>query len=175
VTATTTLSSDPLDTSPSRRLDIASIRSLIKSEKGKQAIKFAAVSAIAIAISQVTLAVTYGAFKLSGTSAQLAAFVASALPSYYLNRAWVWGKSGKSDFKKEIAPFWGINIAQLLLSLVYIKWAQRLVEEATTSHPLRTAGLLFNSLFIYGVMWIAKFFVFNKMFKHDNAVESPAL
>ena len=30
----------------------------------------------------------------------------SAVPAYYLSRAWVWGRSGKSHFKTEVLPFW---------------------------------------------------------------------
>ena len=53
------------------------------------------------------------------------------------------------------------------ISLVFVQWAQGVVERSTESHLLRTLGIMFNSLFIYGVMWVAKFMFFNKvLFAH---------
>lgn len=134
-----------------------------KSETGRKTIRFAAVSAVAIVVSQITNAVGYGLFHWSARTTQLVSFVVSTIPSYYLNRAWVWKKNGKSSLRKEVVPFWALGIAQLIISLAYVAWAQGVIENATESHAIRTLGFLFNTLFIYGVMWIGKFFFFNKV------------
>jgi putative flippase GtrA len=149
-----------------------SILDRVKVPGGQKAIRYAAVSIVAILVSQVTLLVCYGIFKTDETTAQLVSFVTSMIPSYYLNRMWVWGKGGKSLFLKEVAPFWVIGVAQLLISLAFVPWAQNFVDDATPSHSLRTAGFLFNNLFIYGVMWVGKFMLFNKvLFKQRPAAE----
>ena len=145
---------------------------------GRKTVRYAAVSVVAIAVSQVTLLLCYGLLHWDGnraTRAQLAAFVTSTIPSYYLNRMWVWGKGGKSHLWKEIVPFWAVGLVQLLVSLVFVKWAQGVVERSTGSHGLRTIGFLFNNLFIYGVMWIAKFMFFNKVLFAHKPHELPAV
>ena len=146
------------------------VRAIARTDSGRKTIRYAAVSVVAIAVSQVTLLLCYGLLHWDGdraTRAQLVAFVTSSIPSYYLNRMWVWGKSGKSHMWKEILPFWVVGLAQLLISLVFVKWAQGVVERSTESHSMRTLGFLFNNLFVYGVMWVAKFMFFNKvLFAH---------
>jgi putative flippase GtrA len=134
-----------------------------RTETGRKTVRFAAVSIVAIAISQITTLLCYGLIRWGTTRSQVAAFVVSMIPSYYLNRAWVWGKSGKSSLRKEVLPFWAIGIAQFILSLFFVVWAQGVVERTTESHALRTLGIMFNMLFIYGIMWIAKFMFFNKV------------
>ncbi len=134
-----------------------------RTETGRKTVRFAAVSIVAIAVSQVTLVLCYGLIRWGTTRSQVAAFVVSMVPSYYLNRAWVWGKSGKSSLRKEVLPFWALGIAQFVLSLFFVVWAQGAVERSTESHTLRTAGILFNTLFIYGIMWVGKFVFFNKV------------
>lgn len=151
------LGSVSLSASPSALLSYA------RTETGRKTARFAAVSAVAIVVSQVTSALCYGVFRWSSTSSQLAAFVSSTIPSYYLNRAWVWRKNGRSSLRREVIPFWSIGIAQLIVSLAFVRFAQGRVENATDSHALRTLGFLFNTLFIYGVMWVGKFFYFNKI------------
>jgi putative flippase GtrA len=152
-----TVGSLPLPTASS------ALSTYVRSETGRKTVRFAAVSVVAILVSQVVNVVGYGAFKWTARTTQLVSFVASTIPSYYLNRAWVWGKNGKSSLRREVVPFWALGIAQLIVSLAYVAWAQGLVENATESHSLRTLGFLFNTLFIYGVMWIGKFFFFNKV------------
>ena len=141
----------------------AAIVSYTRTDLGRKTVRYAAVSVIAIAISLLTNALCYGALRWAKTPSQLAAFVTSTIPSYYLNRAWVWRKNGRSSLQKEVIPFWGIGIIQLVISLAFVRWAQGIVENATGSHMIRTAGFLFNNLFIYGVMWIGKFVIFNKI------------
>lgn len=161
--ATSALGSEVLETSPRKLVAFA------RSETGRKTVKYAAVSLVAIAVSQLTLGVCYGLFHMKSTPSQLVAFVTSTIPSYFLNRQWVWGKGGKSHFWREVAPFWGLGLLQLLISLSFVRWAQGLVENATESHGLRTIGFLFNNLFIYGVMWVGKFMLFNKvLFVHRD-------
>ena len=141
----------------------SSFSTYANSDTGRKTFRFAAVSLVAIVVSQLANAVGYGLFQWTARTTQLVSFVVSTIPSYYLNRAWVWKKNGKSSLRKEVAPFWAIGIAQLIVSLAFVAWSQGLVENATESHGLRTLGFLFNTLFIYGLMWIGKFFFFNKV------------
>ena len=62
-------------------------------------IKYACVSVISTIVSQVTLLLTFGIFHvMSEVPANIVANVLATIPSYWLNRRWVWGKGGKSHF-----------------------------------------------------------------------------
>ena len=68
----------------------------------------------------------------------------SAVPAYYMNRAWVWGKRGKSHWKKEVLPFWIFTVAGLVLSTIAIHFAQdhtdnRFVDPVRAALRLRRA------------------------------------
>ncbi len=54
--------------------------------------------------------------------ATLSGNLVAVIPSYYWNRAWAWGKRGRSHFRNEIVPYWsmaflGIAFSQLGASL----------------------------------------------------------
>lgn len=164
IPSTPDLGSPTLDVNPSRLL------SLLRSESGRKGLRYATVSAVAIAVSLAALGFCYGVLHLSASWSQTIAVIVSTVPSYYLNRAWVWGKNGKSHLWKEIVPFWVISIAQYLISVVVINFGEQHVVAATDSKMWQTIGLQVISLFTYGVMWIAKFILFNKvLFAHRPA------
>ena len=126
-------------------------------------------SGVAIVVSQTVLVLTYGVLRWSELVSQTAAVVLSTIPAYFLSRLWVWQKNGKSHLWKEVVPFWAISVAQFLISLVAVHFGQGLVERLTEDHGKRTVGLLVISLGTYGVMWVAKFFFFNKvLFAHKE-------
>src|ERR1019366_2887807 len=64
------------------------------------------------------LFLVFGVFKWWGeiTSTIFANAVAT-VPSYYLNRKWVWGKGGRSHLTKEIIPFWSLSAIGITFSI----------------------------------------------------------
>lgn len=90
------------------------------------------------------------------TFSNILAVAISAVPAYYMNRAWVWGKRGKSHWKKEVLPFWSFTAAGLVLSTLAISF----VDEHTKSKLV----ILFVQLFAFGVLWVVRFFVLDKLF-----------
>jgi putative flippase GtrA len=131
--------------------------------QGRRTMRFAMVSVVAIVVSQITIAITYGGFHTTKTMAQTAAAVLSTIPSYELNRRWVWQRSGRSSKSREVAPFWIISIVQFALSLVAINFLGTWMEGHVDSHLLRTLWLQSIVLCIYGVMWVGKFVFFNNV------------
>lgn len=90
------------------------------------------------------------------TIANLVAVAISAIPAYYMNRIWVWGKRGRSHMKKEVIPFWAFTIAGLVLSTVLIAFAD--------NHTRNRYVILFVQLFSFGVLWVIRFFLLDRLF-----------
>ena len=156
-------------------LSPSSLLAYAKSPGGQKTVKYGAVSAIAIVISAVTLTVTYGLFGLSGNWAQSVAVIVSTPPSYILNRRWVWRKDGKSNMRREVIPFWVIAIIQFVISVIIVGALQHQVEKHVSNHGLRTLILLCISIGVYGVMWVGKFILFNRvLFKHHDLTPADA-
>ena len=93
---------------------------------------------------------------LRPTFANIAGVAISAVPAYYMNRAWVWGKRGKSHWKKEVLPFWVFTGAGLVLSTLAIAYADE--------HTQNKFVILFVQLFAFGVLWVVRFFVLDRLF-----------
>lgn len=137
---------------------------LDRSETALKAFKYTVASAVSVVISQVILFFSFGIFHLwSATTCNFVAVALSAVPSYYMNRAWAWGKTGRSHLIKEIVPFWGLAFLGLILSL----WAVSAAEAFALSHHFAhlEVAVLVNaaSIAAFGILWVGKFIIFNKV------------
>jgi putative flippase GtrA len=154
------------------------LRDRARTPTGQKAIRYTMVSVIAVVISQVALAILYGGLHWTARSANIGAAVCGGLPSYYLNRRWAWGKTGKSHMWREVVPFWALAFLGLAFSTWTADAADTFARQHVDSHLLKTAVVMGGSLFGYGVLWIGKFILFNKViFVHHPEVleDEPAL
>jgi lysylphosphatidylglycerol synthetase-like protein (DUF2156 family) len=87
------------------------------------------------------------------------------VPTYYLNRHWVWGKTGRSHWRLEVLPFWALSVWGTLLSIVTAAVARHISVAHHLSHAAATALLLSITITAFGVVWGIKFFIFNRMFR----------
>lgn len=90
------------------------------------------------------------------TFANLVAVAASAVPAYYMNRIWVWGKRGRSHLRKEAMPFWAFTIAGLVISTLAIAYAD--------NHTRNRYLILLVQLVSFGVLWVVRFFLLDRLF-----------
>ncbi len=136
-------------------------------------IRYSLVSVVSVAVSQVVLFIAQSFW--SARTSNIIAVCISAVPSYYLNRAWAWGKTGKSRFMTEILPFWGLA----LLGLIFSTWAADYAE--SNAFRLTDSALMARfivngaALAAFGILWVGKFFIFNKLlFVHQPEPSVPA-
>lgn len=137
-------------------------RNLLAVPRVRRLVKFAAVSAIAVVINQSTLFVTFGLLHWSARPANLTAFVLSTIPSFELNRRWTWRRSGRTHVRRELAPFWILAIIGLVASDQATRFAARASEDLA-SRPVRTLVVMLASLTTYGVLWLVKFFLLDRL------------
>jgi len=90
------------------------------------------------------------------TVANVVAVAIGAVPAFYMSRAWVWGKRGKSHLKKEIIPFWSFTIAGLIMSTALISFVD--------NHTTNRLAILFAQLCAFGILWVLRFFLLDKLF-----------
>jgi putative flippase GtrA len=135
--------------------------------------KYASVSIISTAVSQVTLLLTFGVFHLmSEVPANLLANVVATPPSYYLNRKWVWGKGGKSRLWREVVPFWVLSFLGLALSSLTVWVAGDFARHHGLSHAATSLLVNAANLFAFALLWVLKFVVYQRLF-HIDPVEHP--
>jgi putative flippase GtrA len=146
---------------------------VIRHPSSLKLVKYASVSIISTAVSQVTLLVTFGILHLMpAVAANIVANVVATPPSYYLNRKWVWGKGGKSHLWREVVPFWTLGFIGLALSSLTVWGAQAFAHHHNLSHGATSVLVNAANLFAFAVLWVFKFIVYQRLF-HIAPVEHP--
>ncbi len=143
---------------------VSRIIQYLKSKQGATLMKYAASSVITTVLTWVIIIITFDIMKI--LSAGASSFVASACmipPSYYLNRKWAWGKSGKSHLWKEIVPFWVIALTGLALATVSGEYAAVLAHHITKSRNVATLFVGAANFMSYGILWSIRFVILNKL------------
>jgi len=155
-------------TSPSELLAFA------RTPGGTKLIRYTLISVICVGINIVVLGITVGLLHWSAGWANVFACAVAAVPSYELNRKWAWGKLGKSHLWKEVAPFWALAFIGLAFSTWWAVEAEALAKHL--SHFQKTMLVELAVLSAYGILWIGKFIIFNKiLFVHHPQDLDPAL
>ena len=130
---------------------------------GRKMVRYSMVSVVAVPVGLLGLAIGLEVFGMSPGWAGVFGACVGAVPSYYLNRSWVWGKTGKSHLMKEIVPFWLISLVGVLFS----GWIEALAGHWTKAHGIeglaRLVLLLAANVAGFGVLWAAKYMLFNKV------------
>ena len=142
----------------------------VRSPEGRKLMRYSMVSVIAVIVNQVVLMIAFGILKWPATTANVWAVCISAIPSYYLNRAWAWGKRGRSHLLKEVVPFWAMALLGLVLSTWAAGFAERQAPKVTDSHFGTTVIVMAATLTAFGVLWVGKFVILNKLMfgKHHH-------
>lgn len=151
---------------------IADLRARAKTPEGQKAIRYTLVSVVSTVVSQITLVILFGLFDFTARSSNVWACIVGGVPSYWLNRKWAWGKSGKSHLWKEVMPFWTLAFVGLVASTWAADFAESWGHTNFDSHLLRTLVVVAGSLGAFGVLWILKFLVFNKFLFVDHGTDS---
>jgi putative flippase GtrA len=135
---------------------------LIGSHDLRKILRYGTISVVSTAISLSGLFIFYRWIGLSATWSNILATCIATVPYYYLNRMWVFKKSGRSHLTKEVLPFWTIAFVSLVLSTLAVKFAGSQVH-SISSKSIRGAILVAANFATYGILWFAKFVVFNRL------------
>lgn len=144
----------------------------ILDKHGQRLIRYAGVSVVGVTAGQTLLFVFYEVFGWKAVVANTAAVMLSTIPSYLLNRTWVWKKAGSHSISAEILLFWGMALLGLILSNVLVA----IVEKRWDSWLLINVA----NLAAFGMLWVAKYILLDRvLFRVETdvepvGVESPA-
>ncbi len=134
--------------------------------EGRRLLRYTMVSVISTVVSFSVIFLVYGIFRLWGEIASTVfANAVATVPSYYLNRKWVWGKGGRSHLVKEVIPFWCMSAIGIVVSIFGAAIARHIGNEYDLSHFLKTVLVLVANVLSFGIFWFLKFLVFNRLFR----------
>ena len=124
--------------------------------KGRKPLLYSLVSVIAVITGQSVLWTCSGLLGWDPVPSNVVSVAVGSIPSYVLNRYWVWGKRGRNHFWKEVVPFWGMAFLGLALSTVT-------VALATDWWADKTWIVSLANLSAFGFIWVGKFFVLHHL------------
>jgi len=151
---------------------VARVWRLYHTPQGKRLFRYTMVSVISTVVTFAVLGVVFYGLKLwSEVPDNVNANVCGIFPSYYLNRSWAWGKTGPSHLWREVLPFWVMSFAGIALAIGVGALAHHVSVDTLHLHRLgRTFVLYGANVFAFGVLWVLKFFIINKLF-HVHPVQ----
>lgn len=117
-------------------------------------VRFGAVSAVITPTTLLILWLLHAPGGWTAWQANLVAVSAGAVPAYMLNRYWVWGRSGRNRLWGEVVPFWALTLAGGAGSTLAVNAAD---------HGDNSGLLVLVNLGTYGVLWLFKFFVLDRL------------
>jgi putative flippase GtrA len=133
------------------------------SPMGQKLFRYSMASVVAVIVSNILLLIFLGLLNMGEVLASTLATCLAAIPSYEMNRKWAWGKSGKSHLLKEVLPFWGLALLGLGLSDVAVWLMGAYAKHHHFSHVAKTLAVLAVYIGAFGVLWVAKFMIFNSL------------
>ncbi len=119
-------------------------------------VKYSAASVSGVVTSQVTLVFCLVVVDLSAATSNIIAVTLGAIPNYLINRAWTFNKRGAHSFTREVLPFWLMAVLGLVLSTFAVAWAD-------TRFDGNILVLSAANIGSFGVLWVAKFFVLERL------------
>jgi hypothetical protein len=86
----------------------------------------------------------------------------------------VWGKGGRSHIWRELLPFWVMSITGIGFALYAASLAQGFANTHHLQHLARTVLVLGANVAAFGILWLLKFLILNRLFAEIADVEVGA-
>ena len=134
-----------------------------------QLLRYSAVSGISTVTSLTILGVLVGLFGVDAVLANVLATAVGTVPSFELNRRWVWRRHGRRSLLGQIVPFTALSFTGLLVSTV----AVGLVSGRTVgwSHWGHTLAVELANAAAYGSLWVVQYVVLDRvLFRNRDEV-----
>jgi putative flippase GtrA len=118
-------------------------------------LKYSTASVVAVSVGQPVFWIFDGALGWPAIPANLVSVSCGAVPNYLINRRWTWHQTGKNRLWGEVVPFWVMSALGMILSVAAVYYADQRWDSTVLNSIAQLAG--------FGVLWIAKFLVLDKV------------
>lgn len=132
-----------------------------------QWVRYGATSCVATLTSMTVLGALVATNTLTPGWANVVATSVGTVPSFELNRRWVWGRTGRRSLAGEVGPFCVMSFAGLTLSTLLVSAAGHWATGAGLDAFWRTAVIEVANVAAFGTLWVAQFVVLDRvLFAH---------
>jgi putative flippase GtrA len=130
--------------------------------RGAKLLRYCVVSGVAT----VTGLTILGVLVLTGAPAGWANVAATAIgtvPSFELNRRWVWSVTGRPSWSRQVLPFLAWSFAELLGSTLVVHLAGEWAGGHHLASIARTVVVETASITSFGVFWVAQYVLLDRL------------
>ncbi len=127
----------------------------------RQLARYAGVSAISTIVGMTVLGALVTSHALTPGWANVVATAVGTVPSFELNRRWVWGRTGRRSLTAELVPFAALSSLGLGLSPVVVSIVGHLT--VGTAPAIRTLTLELANVGSFGALWVLQFVVLDRV------------
>jgi putative flippase GtrA len=136
----------------------------VRAGRATKVLRFGTGSVVATVCSQATFLVVYGPLHASTTVSSVLAWFAGAVPNYWINRSWTWGRRGRPSLTRELLPYAAIVLGTLVLAIVATSAVENVLEHTSVTHAGRTLIVTGTYFLVYAVMFVFRFLLFDRLF-----------
>jgi len=128
--------------------------------------RYACVSVISTSVSLVVLGILVGTGATTAGWANVIATSIGTIPSFELNRRWVWGRHGRRSLLAEVGPFCALSFTGLALSTVAVHVAAGWASGAGLGATARALAADGANVATFGTLWIIQFVLLDRVLFH---------
>jgi putative flippase GtrA len=135
-------------------------------------VRYGSVSAISTLLGLALLGVLIGVFGYPAIWSNVAAIGIATIPSFELNRRWVWAHSLRSILRQAV-PYFILSFMGLIVST----FAVHVASDATihSTRLVHTAAAELANVAAYGSLWVVQFVLCDRiLFRQPKTAEPPS-
>ena len=126
-------------------------------------VRYGTVSIISTITSLVVLGVLVATRTMPAGWANVVATAVGTLPSFELNRRWVWGRGGRRSLLAEIGPFCALSFAGLGISTAAVSLAAAKATELGLDTTAHTVVVELANVAAFGSLWVLQFLILDRI------------
>jgi putative flippase GtrA len=127
-----------------------------------QWLRYGTVSIVATVTSLSILGLLVSITSMPAGVANLIATAVGTVPSFELNRRWVWNCTERRSLRGQVLPFWLLSFGGLALSTLTVTLAAAWASSAGVEGGARTLLIELANLAAWGSLWVAQFVVLDR-------------
>ena len=136
--------------------------------------RYAAVSVVSTITSLTVLGVLVGVLSAPAGWANVIATTVATVPSFELNRRWVWTRRGDRSFLREVAPFAALSFTGLVISTLNVHLVGLWATSADWGRLLRTVAIEVTNVGTFGCLWLFQYVLCDRfLFRSAGSGELP--
>ncbi len=145
----------------------------LRTPEGRKLFRYSMASVVSVIVSVICLVFFDGVLGWRAWISSTVATAIATVPSYELNRKWAWGKSGRGHLWREVLPFWVLAFIGWGFSTYCVHLMETIAVHHHLHHVVKTGSVAVVYVAAFGVLWVAKFLIFNKILFAHHAEDLP--